>query len=322
MAKTNIRWAVNQALDEEMARDEKVFLIGEDIGASGGSFGETRGLYEKYGEWRVRDTPISEEAIIGTALGASLVGYRPVAEIMFMDFITTAFEQLTNQAGQTHYLSGGKLKAPMVVRTIGGGGFRAGAHHSQSLEALVAHMPGVKVIYVSTPYDAKGLLKAAIRDDNPVLFIEPKSMLGLKGEVPEEEYILPIGKADIKREGKDVSLITYGRMVHVCLDAAKELEVAGISAEVIDLRTLQPWDKETVFESVQKTTRAAVVYEGRKDCGFGAEVSASIAESLMFDLDAPIKRFATEFLPIPVGMIEDDLYPNADRVVAGIKEMF
>lgn len=322
MAKINIRWAVTQALDEEMARDEKVFLIGEDIGASGGSFGETRGLFEKYGEWRVRDTAISEEALIGSAFGAAMAGYRPVAEIMFMDFIPAAIEYIINQAAQTYYLSNNKIKVPMVVRTIGGGGFRAGAHHSQSLEALFTNSPGVKVIYVSNAYDAKGLLKAAIRDDNPVLFIEPKALLGMKSEVPEEEYVIPIGKAAVKREGKDVTLITYGRMVHTCLDAAKLLEEAGIDAEVIDLRTLQPWDKEAVFNSVRKTNRAAVVYEGRKDGGFGAEVSASIAESLIFDLDAPVLRFATEFLPIPAGEIEDVLYPSAEGITAGIKGMF
>lgn len=321
MGRTNMRWAINRALNEEMARDEKVFLIGEDIGYAGGSFGATRGLLDKYGEARVKDTPISEEVVSGAAVGASLVGYRPVAEIMFMDFISIAMDQICNQAAKTHYVSGGQLKAPMVVRTLGGGGFRAGCHHSQSLESWFTNVPGLKVVFPSTPYDTIGLLKASIRDDNPVVFIEHKSLLGLKGEVPDEEYTIPLGQADVKREGSDVTLVTYGRMVQLSLAAAEELAKEGISAEVIDLRTLVPLDKEAVLASVRKTHRAAVVYEGIKTGGFGGEVAAMIAEEAIYDLDAPVKRFATAFSVIPVGDVEDYLYPTQEEIVQGVKEM-
>lgn len=321
MGRTNMRWAINRALDEEMARDENVFLIGEDIGYAGGSFGATRGLLEKYGEWRVKDTPISEEAISGAAVGAALVGRRPVAEIMFMDFVTIAMDQICNQAAKTHYVSGGRLKVPMVVRTLGGGGFRAGCHHSQSLESWFTNTPGLKVVFPATPYDMLGLMKSAIRDDNPVIMIEHKSLLGFKGEVPEEEYTIPLGKADIKREGTDITLVTYGRMVQLALAAAEELAGTGIQVEVIDLRTLVPMDKETVLASVRKTHRAAVLYEGVKIGGYGGEVAAAIAEEAIYELDAPVKRFATAFSVIPVGDVEDYLYPTQAEIVQGIKEM-
>lgn len=321
MGRTNMRWAINRALDEEMARDENVFLIGEDIGYAGGSFGATRGLLEKYGEWRVKDTPISEEVISGAAVGAALVGRRPVAEIMFMDFVTIAMDQICNQAAKTHYVSGGRLKVPMVVRTLGGGGFRAGCHHSQSLESWFTNTPGLKVVFPATPYDMLGLMKSAIRDDNPVIVIEHKSLLGFKGEVPEEEYTIPLGKADIKREGTDITLVTYGRMVQLALAAAEELAGTGIQVEVIDLRTLVPMDKETVLASVRKTHRAAVLYEGVKIGGYGGEVSAAIAEEAIYELDAPVKRFATAFSVIPVGDVEDYLYPTQAEIVQGIKEM-
>lgn len=321
MGRTNMRWAINRALDEEMARDENVFLIGEDIGYAGGSFGATRGLLEKYGEWRVKDTPISEEAISGAAVGAALVGRRPVAEIMFMDFVTIAMDQICNQAAKTHYVSGGRLKVPMVVRTLGGGGFRAGCHHSQSLESWFTNTPGLKVVFPATPYDMLGLMKSAIRDDNPVIMIEHKSLLGFKGEVPEEEYTIPLGKADIKREGIDITLVTYGRMVQLALAAAEELAGTGIQVEVIDLRTLVPMDKETVLASVRKTHRAAVLYEGVKIGGYGGEVAAAIAEEAIYELDAPVKRFATAFSVIPVGDVEDYLYPTQAEIVQGIKEM-
>lgn len=321
MPKTNFRWAINQAMDEEMARDNKVFLLGEDIAESGGTFGLTKGLYEKYGDWRVKDCPISEEGIMGAAVGAALVGYRPIIDIMFMDFIMIAMEQLVNQAAKTHYLSGGNIKVPLVIRALAGGGFRAGGHHSQTLESWFAHVPGLKVVYPSTPYDAKGMLKASIRDDNPVVFLEHKSLLSLKGDVPEEEYIVPLGKADIKREGKDVTIVAIGRMVHTALTAAEALAEEGIDAEVIDPRTLLPLDKDTILKSVEKTNRVVVVYEAPKNSGFGSEIAAVISEEAIYDLDAPIKRIAGAFTPIPVGTVEDFLYPTAEKIIAGVKEM-
>jgi acetoin:2,6-dichlorophenolindophenol oxidoreductase subunit beta len=319
--KVNFRWALNQALDEELARDEKVFLIGEDIGRAGGTFGITRNLYDKYGDLRVKDTPISEEGIMGTAVGAALVGYRPVVDLMFMDFITIAMEQLANQAAKTYYFSGGKIKVPLVVRALAGGGFRAGGHHSQTLESWFTHVPGLKVVYPSTAYDAKGLLKASIRDDNPVVFLEHKSLLSVKSEIPDEEYIIPLGKADIKRSGKDVTIITFGRMVHTCLEAAGELAEAGVDAEVIDLRTLLPLDTETILESVRKTNHVIIVQEAPLHSGFGAEISALISEQAIYELDAPIKRIAGAFTPIPVGTTEDFLYPKVQDVVSTAKSL-
>lgn len=319
--KVNFRWALNQALDEELARDEKVFLIGEDIGRAGGTFGITRNLYDKYGDLRVKDTPISEEGIMGTAVGAALVGYRPIVDLMFMDFITIAMEQLANQAAKTYYFSGGKIKVPLVVRALAGGGFRAGGHHSQTLESWFTHVPGLKVVYPATAYDAKGLLKASIRDDNPVVFLEHKSLLSVKSEIPDEDYIIPLGKADIKRSGKDVTIITFGRMVHTCLEAAGELAEAGVDAEVIDLRTLLPLDTEAILESVRKTNHVIIVQEAPLHSGFGAEISALISEQAIYELDAPIKRIAGAFTPIPVGTTEDFLYPKVQDVVSTAKSL-
>jgi len=321
MTKINFRWAITHALDEELARDDKVFLVGQDVGESGGVFGLTRGLYEKYGGWRVKDTPISEEGITGLAVGAGMIGHRPVVEIMYMDFISLAIEQLANQAAKTFYVSGGKIKVPMVVRTLAGGGFKAGIHHSQSLESWFTHIPGLKVVYPSTPYDVKGLLKSSIRDDNPVVFIEHKGLFSLKGEVPEEEYTIPLGKADIKREGSDVTIISYGKSVHQSLEAAEALAKEGISAEVIDLRTLVPLDKETILKSVEKTNRAMVVYEATKESGFGAEVSSIISEELIYDLDAPVRRIAGAFTPIPLGDAEDAHFPTVEEIIKVAKEM-
>ncbi|MBU8906125.1 alpha-ketoacid dehydrogenase subunit beta [Desertibacillus haloalkaliphilus] len=321
MGKINFRWAITHALDEELARDDKVFMIGQDIGKSGGVFGLTRGLHEKYGSWRVKDSPISEEGITGLGVGAAMIGYRPIVEIMYMDFITLAIEGIANQAAKTYYVTNGNIKVPMVVRTLAGGGFRAGIHHSQSLESWFTHVPGLKVVYPSTPYDVKGLLKSSIRDDNPVVFIEHKALFSIKGEVPDEEYTVPLGKADIKREGSDLTIITYGKPVYQSLEAAEKLEKEGIDVEVVDLRTLVPLDKEAVLESVQKTNRAMVVYEAPKESGFGAEVSSMISEELIYDLDAPIKRVAGAFTPIPLGVNEDAHFPTVDRIVHEAKEM-
>ncbi|MGE7694005.1 alpha-ketoacid dehydrogenase subunit beta [Lysinibacillus sp. NPDC094177] len=321
MSNISFRWAINHALDEEMSRDEKVFLIGEDIGKPGGVFGLTRNLHAKHGDLRVKDTPISEEAIMGLAVGAAIAGYRPVVDLMFMDFITIAMEQLTNQAAKTFYLSGGKIKVPLVVRVLAGGGFRAGAHHSQTLESWLTHVPGLKVVYPATPYDVKGLLISSIRDNNPVVFLEHKSLLSVKGEVPNEEYTIPLGKADIKRKGKDVSIITFGRMVHLSLEAAEKLSEIGIDVEVVDLRTLLPLDKETILKSVKKTNRVAIVHEAVKESGFGAEISSVISEEAIYDLDAPIIRIASAFSPIPVGELEDYLYPSVEKIVSEIKSL-
>ena len=322
MAIINYRWAVNNALDEEMKRDSTVFIIGEDVGSAGGTFGLTRGLHEKYGSLRVMDTPISEEGIAGLAVGSAAIGMRPVAEIMFMDFITIAMEQICNQAAKMRYVYGGQVKVPLVVRTLAGTGLRAGCHHSQSLESWFIHVPGLKVVMPSTPYDAKGLLKSAIRDDNPVIFIEHKALLGLKGEVPDDEYLIPLGKADIKKSGHDVTIVATGLMVHRALAAAQQLEQDGISAEVIDPRTLSPLDTDTIIASVQKTSRLIVVHDAVKPCGFGAEVAALVAEEAIEYLDAPIIRVTTAFTPIPVGEAEDFVIPSDQAIFQAVMGMF
>lgn len=317
----NIRWAITQALDEEMERDERVFVIGQDIGPSGGTFGLTRGLYDKYGAERVRDAPISEEGIADLAVGAAIAGLRPVFEIMFMDFTALTIDAMVNQAAKTRYLSGGQLAVPLVMRTLAGAGFKAGAHHSQSLEAWFAHVPGLKVISASTPADAKGLLKAAIRDDNPVVSLEYKALFGVKGVVPEDEHLVEIGKADVKRAGEHVTLIAHGRMVHVALGAAEALVGEGIEAEVLDLRTLLPLDREAILDSVARTGNVVIVQEAPKPVGIGAEVSAIIAEEGLFHLDGPVHRVTGAFSPIPIGDAEDHLFPTAERVADKVRAL-
>ncbi|MDO9067675.1 MAG: alpha-ketoacid dehydrogenase subunit beta, partial [Deltaproteobacteria bacterium] len=278
MKTTNFRWAINEAIKEEMERDEKVFVAGEDVGKAGGPFGITKGLYEQFGEWRVKDTPLSEEAIIGLAVGAAMAGYRPVVEIMFMDFIAIAMDQICNQAAKSRYLYGGMVSVPMVIRTLCGTGLKAGGHHSQSLESWFIHTPGLKVVFPSTPHDAKGLLKSAIRDDNPVIFMEHKGLLQLKGEIAEGEFTIPLGVADIKRKGQQATVVATGKMVHTSLGAAKKLAEEGIEVEIIDPRTLSPLDTETILTSIRKTHHLIVVHEAPKPCGFGAEVAAVVAE--------------------------------------------
>ncbi|MCR1898698.1 alpha-ketoacid dehydrogenase subunit beta [Irregularibacter muris] len=293
--------AIRLAMSEEMRRDENVFLMGEDVGIYGNAFGVTVGMFEEFGEERVRDTPISEAAIVGAAAGAAVTGMRPIAEIMFMDFITLAMDSLVNQAAKMRYMFGGKAKVPMVVRCPAGSGTGAAAQHSQSLEAWVCHVPGLKVVAPSTPNDAKALLKAAIRDDNPVVFIEQKLLYRVKDRVNEDpEFIIPLGKADIKKEGSDVTIVTYGRMLQRVLEVAKEVEKEGISVEVVDPMTLVPLDKDTIIKSVMKTGRAIVVHEAVKTGGYGGEIASVIAESEAFDyLDAPILRLAGLDVPIP-----------------------
>jgi pyruvate/2-oxoglutarate/acetoin dehydrogenase E1 component len=315
--------AIREALTQEMRRDERVFLLGEDIGIYGGAFGVTYGLLEEFGEERVRDTPISEQTIAGAAIGAALTGMRPVAEIMFMDFIALAMEQLVNQAAKIRFMFGGKAKVPMVLRTPAGSGTGAAAQHSQSLEAWFVHVPGLKVVMPSTPYDAKGLLISAIRDDNPVIFVEHKLLYKTKGPVPEEEYTVPLGVADVKREGSDVTVVATSIMVKRALAAAEELARDGIGVEVVDPRTLKPLDAEAITGSVMKTGRALIVHEAPKACGFGAEVSACITEGeAFFYLEAPVRRLAGMDVPIPYNpKLERGVVPQEENIIRAVREL-
>ena len=314
--------AIVEALREEMKRDPKVFVMGEDVGLYGGAYGATRGLLQEFGEWRVIDTPISEATIGGAAVGAAMVGMRPVAEIMYVDFTPLCIDQVANQGGKNRYMFGGKTSIPMVLRTEGGAGRAIAAHHSQSLEALWTHLPGVYVVMPSTPYDVKGLLKSAIRDDNVVIFIEHKMLYKEKGPVPEGDYLIPFGVADIKRPGKDVTLVTYSRMVGKSLDAAKELEKEGIDVEVIDLRTLKPLDTDTIINSVKKTGRFVGVTEAYENTSFINEVMAQIND-LAFDyLDAPMVRVAALNVPIPRAEVLEDLaIPNTQRIIDACRKV-
>lgn len=314
--------AIKEAMSEEMRRDEDVFFMGEDIGVYCGAFGVSGGMLEEFGPERVRDTPISENGFVGAAVGAAITGSRPIVELMFSDFMAVCFDHILNQAPKMRYMFGGKVKVPMVLRTPSGGGTGAAAQHSQSLEALLAHIPGLKVVIPSTPYDAKGLLKTAIRDDNPVIFLEQKLLYRTKGEVPEEEYTIPLGVADIKREGRDCTVITYGRMALMCLEAAKKLAEEGIDAEVIDIRSLLPLDTKTLIESVKKTKRCVVVHEAVKFGGFGGELAATINESEAFYyLDSPVKRLGAVSSPIPFNpVLEKNCFPTLEGIIAAVKE--
>jgi len=315
--------AINDALREEMRRDERVILAGEDIGAPGGSFGVTRGLQQEFGEWRVIDTPISESAIIGMAVGAAATGLRPVVEIMFMDFLGVCFDQILNQAAKMGYMTAGAMRLPLVIRMQGGAGFSAGPQHSQSLEAMLMHIPGIKVVMPSNPYDAKGLLKSAIRDDNPVVFVEHKMLYGMKGEVPDEEYLVPIGKAAVLREGTDCTIVALGQMVHEAAKAAQRLEEdEGIRCEVIDLRSITPLDTETILASVRKTGRLVVVHEAVRTGGIGGEIAALVQEEAFWYLDAPIMRVAAPFTPVPFSKpLERAYLPNADAICRAVRQI-
>ena len=315
--------AIKDAISEEMRKDDNVFMMGEDIGVYRGAFGVTGGMVEEFGEDRIMDTPISETAFVGAAIGAAVSGMRPIVEIMFSDFMSVCWDMILNQAPKMHYMFGGKVNVPMVLRTASGGGTGAAAQHSQSLEAMLCHIPGLKVIVPSTPYDAKGLLKSAIRDNNPVMFLEQKLLYRTKGMIPEEEYTIPIGVADVKREGKDCTIVTYGRMVHTCLNAAKQLEEENIDVEVIDLRTLLPMDKEAVLKSVRRTKHLIIVHEAVKTGGLGGEIAASVAETDVFNyLDAPIKRLASEDVPVPFcPILEKGILPDEDKIVKAVKEV-
>jgi len=314
--------ALVEAFREEMTRDPNVFIFGEDVGLYGGAYGATRGLFDEFGENRVIDTPISEAAIGGAAVGAAMTGMRPVAEIMYVDFTPLAMDQIANQGAKNRYMFGGKTAVPMVIRTEGGAGRSIAAHHSQSLEALWTHFPGIYVIMPATPYDAKGLLKEAIRNDNPIMFIEHKMLYGTKGSVPEEDYTIPLGVADIKRPGKDITLITYSRMVLRALEAAENLVQEGIDVEVVDLRSLKPLDIDTVIESVKKTGRVVGVTEAYKTGSFISELFTVISE-LAFDyLDAPMVRVAAADVPMPMAeTLEDAAVPNVERIEAAVRQL-
>ncbi len=314
--------ALNDALDVMMAESDKVFLLGEDIGHMGGDFGVTRGLYQKYGSERVRDTPLSEAAIIGTAVGAAMVGMRPVPEIMFADFLGTCYDQIVNNAAKMHYMFDGQFKAPIVIRTAAGGGFGGGPHHSQSVEGWFMNVPGLVIIGPSTPADAKGLLIASIEDDNPILFLEHKALYRLKGDVPPGKYTVPLRKAAIVRPGTDVTVVASMKMTHEALAAAEELAAAGVSVEVVDLRTLRPWDEATVLESVAKTGRAVVANESPKMGGLAADVSAVIAEEAFGKLKAPVRRVCGLDSPIPFSLpLEKIILPNKDDIITAVRSV-
>ncbi len=307
--------AIREALAEEMRRDERVFILGEDVAEAGTPCKVLSGLVDEFGKERVMDTPISEAGITGLAVGAAMTGMRPVVDIMFGDFITLTMDQMVNQAAKVHYMSGGKLKVPMVMRTTLGATRRSAAQHSQSLHAWFSHIPGLKVVIPATPYDAKGLLKTAIRDDNPVAFFEDKMMYTLKGPVPEGEYVIPLGVADIKRAGNDITLVATSSMVQVALSAAKLLEGLGISAEVIDPRTTFPLDKQTLIDSAKKTSRALVIDEGYERYGVTAEIASVIAEGAFYYLDAPVKRMGAMDVPVPFSPPLEDATVPTDRAV-------
>jgi pyruvate dehydrogenase E1 component beta subunit len=313
--------AFNEAVRQEMAVNPDVFCAGEDIGAFGGVFQSYAGLQAEFGEARVVDTPISEQAIIGLGVGAAATGLRPIVDIMFMDFICVAFDQIVNQAAKIKYMFGGAATVPLTITTGGGGGLSAAAQHSQSLEALLCHFPGLKVVHPSNPYDMKGLMTACIREDNPTVMIKHKRLLGMQGEVPEEPYVVPLGSANVAREGADVTVVAWGNMANESLAAAERLAGDGIDVEVIDPRTLQPLDTDTIVESVRKTNRAVVVHEAVRFGGLGAEVAAQIQERAFDHLDAPVGRIAAPFSPVPFSpALEQHYLPNADRVTAGIRE--
>ncbi|HBF0381170.1 TPA: alpha-ketoacid dehydrogenase subunit beta [Clostridioides difficile] len=315
--------AIKEAMSEEMRRDENVIFMGEDIGIYGGAFGVSVGMIDEFGPERVRDTPISEAAIAGAAAGAAATGLRPIMEVMFMDFVTISMDAIVNQAAKMRYMFGGKAQVPMVVRCPGGSGTGSAEQHSQSLEAWFCHVPGVKVVAPSTPADAKGLLKAAIRDNNPVIFVENKLLYRKKGFVSEDDYVIEIGKADIKREGTDVTVITYGRMLQSVEEAAETLSKENINVEIIDLRTLYPLDKETIVKSVCKTGRVLICHEAAKTGGLGGEISALITESESFDyLDAPVKRICGKDVPIPYNPeLEKAVVPRVDEIEEAIKSL-
>jgi pyruvate/2-oxoglutarate/acetoin dehydrogenase E1 component len=322
MREITYREAIREALIEEMEKDPMVFLLGEDIGIYGGAYAVTKGLLEKFGDKRVKDTPLSEAVIAGAAIGAAACGTRPIAEIMYIDFMTFCMDQMVNQAAKMRYMFGGKMKVPLVIRTQGGAGRFNAAQHSQSLEAWFVHVPGLKVVMPSTPHDAKGLLKSAVRDDNPVIFIEHKLLYNTKGQIPDGEYTIPLGKAEVKRKGEDVTIVSYSRMALLALEAADELSSCGINPEVIDLGTLSPMDIETIVGSVKKTGRVIIVEEDCKTGGVGAEILSRINEEAFDYLDAPIIRIAAKDVPLPFSpILENMAIPNKESIVEAVKRI-
>ena len=322
MARITMREAISQALWEEMERDPKVFIMGEEVGVWGGTYAVTKGFYDHFGADRVKDTPISETAIIGGAIGAALSGLRPVAELMTINFAFATMDHIVNEAAKMHYMFGGQMVLPMVIRTVSGGGRQLGATHSQTPDAIFAHFPGLTVVAPGTPADAKGLLKSAIRSNDPILFIEHATLYQAKGEVPDGDYTVPIGKSKVQREGKDVTIITYSKMLEISLKAADELAKEGIEAEVVDLRSLRPLDMGPVLESFKKTNRAVVAEEGWKSYGVGAEIAARIYEEAFDYIDAPIKRVAQAEVPLPYSKaLEQSALPQVADVVRAVKEV-
>lgn len=322
MTRITMREAISQALWEEMEKDPDVFIMGQEVGVWGGTYAVTKGFYDHFGPKRVRDTPISESAIVGAAIGAALTGLRPVAELMTINFAFIAMDQIVNEAAKLHYMFGGQMVLPVVIRTVGGGGRQLGATHSQTPDAIFAHFPGLKVVAPGTPADAKGLLKAAIRSQDPVLFIEHATLYQTRGEVPDGEYIVPIGKSIVQRPGRDVTIVTYSKMLEISLKAAEKLSVEGIEAEIVDLRSLRPLDMEPVIESFKKTNRAVIVEEGWPSYGVGAEVSSRIYEQAFDYVDAPIKRVAQKEVPLPYNRaLEQMAIPDEDSVIAAVKEV-
>jgi pyruvate dehydrogenase E1 component beta subunit len=316
------QWAINHAIAEEMRRDPAVFIIGEDVGKPGGPFGVTRGLLDEFGPERAVDTPISEGTIVGMCAGAAAAGLRPVAEIMFMNFVTLCVEELYNQASKMHWMFGAQVKLPMVVRAMTAGGYGAGPHHSSSLEGWFASMPGLKVVMPSTPVNAKGLMKAAIRDDNPVLYIEPLSSYKLKAEMPEGDFITPIGKCEIVKEGSDITIVTLGRMLQESLKAIDQLAKDGVKPELIDLLTVSPLDMDTIYTSVKKTHRLVIIHEAKETMGIGAEIAALVQEKMFDWLDAPVARVAAPFTHIAFQpKLEQHYMPDAGKLVAKVKTM-
>jgi pyruvate dehydrogenase E1 component beta subunit len=322
MARITMREAISQAMWEEMERDPNIFILGEEVGVWGGSYAVTKGFYDHFGSERVRDTPIAEAAIICAAIGAAMTGLRPIAELMTINFAFSAMDHIVNEAAKLHYMFGGQFVLPMVIRAVGGGGRQLGATHSQTPDVVFSHFPGLKVVSPGTPADAKGLLKSAIRSNDPVLFIENATLYQVRGEVPDGDYLIPIGKSTIQRHGKDVTIVTYSKGLEISMKAAEELAKGGIEAEIVDLRSLRPLDMDPVIESFKKTNRAVIVEEGWKSYGVGAEVSSRIYEQAFDYVDAPVMRVAQKEVPLPYNReLEQDALPQPADVVNAVREV-
>lgn len=322
MPRITMREAISQALWEEMERDQKVFILGEEVGLWGGTYAVTKGFFDHFGPERVRDTPIAEAVIVGAAIGAALSGLRPIAELMTINFAFSAMDHIVNEAAKLHYMFGGQMVLPLVIRVVGGGGRQLGATHSQTPDAIFAHFPGLKVVAPGTPEDAKGLLRSSIRSDDPILFIEHATLYQTRGEVPEGEYLVPLGKSKIQRTGRDVTIVTYSKMLEISSKAAEELSTEGIECEIVDLRTLRPLDMEPVLDSFKKTNRAVIVEEGWRSYGVGAEIASRIYEEAFDYVDAPIQRVAQKEVPLPYNRtLEQSALPQVADVVKAVKEV-